>query len=187
MPICKKCDERFPCRVKIDDKERNLGRRKYCLKCSPFGGRNTVKLHESDPYEGKKTECKICDREYIYRRRSGHTINKCNSCMANSKRLKLKKKMVKYKGGQCFMCRYNRCLQALEFHHRNPKTKKFCLSGAHCRKWTIIKKELDKCSLVCSNCHKEIEAGYKRDVSSTVLRASLISGSLRLWLRRAIL
>ena len=47
MPkICKKCNESFPYKVKIDNKFRYLGSRKYCLTCSPFGKNNTISLEK---------------------------------------------------------------------------------------------------------------------------------------------
>lgn len=81
----------------------------------------------------------------------------CNSCSVNKRRFKLKNKCVEYKGGECEKCGYSKCNRALEFHHLNPKNKKFNISGSHCRSWEVVKEELDKCILVCSNCHKEIE------------------------------
>ena len=164
MPICKKCDKKFPRRINLDGKERHLSNRKYCLKCSPFGKHNTTRLHETERTSaGQHCRCSICDREYSYSKKSGHTTQKCNSCMVNARRIKLKDRMIEYKGGQCIHCGYCRSVQALEFHHRNPATKKFVLSGSHCRRWEIIKKELDKCDLVCSNCHREIGAGFLVD------------------------
>jgi hypothetical protein len=61
-----------------------------------------------------------------------------------------------YKGGKCLLCGYNKCPRALEFHHRDANEKTFDLSSA-CRGWNKIKIELDKCDLLCSNCHREIE------------------------------
>lgn len=160
MPICKKCDAKFPRRIVIDGKERHLSNRKYCLKCSPFGKHNTTKLHKTKRTGvGQKCECSICDRKYLYYKKSGHTTSKCNSCLVNARRIKLKKQMVEYKGGKCIHCGYHKSVVALDFHHRDPVTKKFILSGAHCRKWETIRTELDKCDLLCSNCHREIEAG----------------------------
>ncbi len=75
--------------------------------------------------------------------------------MANSGRWNLKKKCVEYKGGKCRNCGYNKCLGAFHFHHTNPKEKDFSISGSHTRKWDIIKEELDKCILLCANCHAE--------------------------------
>jgi hypothetical protein len=45
MPTCQKCGDKFPFRVLIDGKQRNLKSRKYCLQCSPFGNHNTKNLH----------------------------------------------------------------------------------------------------------------------------------------------
>jgi len=98
-------------------------------------------------------KCKTCGREYFYDRKKGHTKTKCNSCMANNRRMKLKKKCVEYKGGKCIRCGYHKCLDALTFHHVEQKT--FAISGNHCRKWEVVKVELDKCILLCANCHAE--------------------------------
>lgn len=67
--------------------------------------------------------------------------------------------MVDYKGGKCQICGYNKCNEALDFHHIDPKTKSFNISGNHCRRWNLVKEEIDKCVMVCSNCHREIHAG----------------------------
>ena len=66
---------------------------------------------------------------------------------------------VEYKGGKCQRCGYNTCLAALEFHHENPKDKKFTLTSRELanRTWKKCLVELDKCKLVCANCHREIQ------------------------------
>jgi hypothetical protein len=63
------------------------------------------------------------------------------------------------KGGKCQVCGYCKCLQALEFHHRDSLTKKFKLSGINLTKytWAEILIEVEKCDLLCSNCHAERE------------------------------
>jgi DNA-binding CsgD family transcriptional regulator len=70
-------------------------------------------------------------------------------------RIRTKEKLVEYKGGECVECGYKKCIDALEFHHLDPKEKDFTISG---KSWSLekLKKEVDKCILVCSNCHKEI-------------------------------
>lgn len=74
------------------------------------------------------------------------------------RRRKLRLMSLEYKGGKCSVCGYKKCNAALEFHHVNPKTKSFGLSKTgQTRSWEIIKVELDKCILVCANCHREIE------------------------------
>lgn len=102
-------------------------------------------------------QCRICGRKYIYNRRSGGTRTKCNSCMVNERRFKLTVRMLEYKGNSCVLCGYSKCKQSMDFHH--IRDKKFAISGSHCRSWNEIKEELDKCVLLCRNCHGELHAG----------------------------
>lgn len=99
--------------------------------------------------------CSVCERRYFYDRKKGHTKTKCNSCLVNERRFKLKKKCVEYKGGKCIKCGYAKYLQALHFHHLDPTQKDFNISGSHARSWIKIKEELDKCVLLCAICHIE--------------------------------
>ena len=101
MPICKKCNSRFPNRTNIDGRKVNLSSRKYCLDCSPYGKHNTIPIHLRE-YEhitlneqtvGDICVCNICRREYEFSKFKGHTKNKCNSCSVNERRFKLKDKM----------------------------------------------------------------------------------------------
>ena len=78
-------------------------------------------------------------------------------------RKKLKIKAVEYKGGCCVFCNYSKCYTALSFHHIDADLKDFQISGTN-RSWENIKKELDKCILVCNNCHAEIHEGI-RDIN----------------------
>jgi len=80
---------------------------------------------------------------------------KSSSYLVNNRRFLVREKSVAYLGSKCSLCNYSKCLDALEFHHKNPKEKDFQISGNHCRKWETIQKELDKCVLLCSNCHQE--------------------------------
>ena len=69
---------------------------------------------------------------------------------------KLKIMAVEYLGGKCIKCGYDKCIWAMDFHHRNPKEKKYSIGTYFSRSWEKLKKELDKCDLVCANCHREI-------------------------------
>ena len=66
-------------------------------------------------------------------------------------------------GGKCSICGYDRCVDALEFHHENPQEKEFKLGSGNTMSWKEYRAEALKCKLVCSNCHKEIHCnmGYK--------------------------
>jgi hypothetical protein len=86
-----------------------------------------------------------------------YRCRKCRVDAVDKRRRLLKQKAVEYKGNSCINCGYNKCLAALEFHHIDPTQKDFALSNdGHTRSWEEIKNELDKCILVCANCHREI-------------------------------
>lgn len=76
------------------------------------------------------------------------------------RRQRIKERAVLYKGGACLICGYNRCVSALDFHHLNPNEKDFGISNMYTKNWESIKLELDKCVLLCANCHREIESNY---------------------------
>lgn len=83
----------------------------------------------------------------------------------SKRRRKIKDMAIEYKGGKCFLCGYKKCKDALEFHHLDSKKKEFAISkDGTTRSWERIKKEIRKCMLVCSNCHRELHS-QKRSLS----------------------
>lgn len=81
----------------------------------------------------------------------------CKSCIVISnkeRQRKTKQLAVNYKGGQCIKCGYNKCNAALEFHHTDPTQKDKDYSN-YKTSFDKLKPELDKCVLLCSNCHRE--------------------------------
>jgi hypothetical protein len=84
---------------------------------------------------------------------------RCKKCTVNAvqkRREKIKIMAIEYKGGKCCICGYKKYPGALEFHHTN-NDKEFSISRyGHSRSWNRVKNEIDKCVLLCSNCHKEI-------------------------------
>ena len=75
------------------------------------------------------------------------------------RRKTLRQKAISYKRGRCELCGYDKCGEALEFHHKDPTEKDFGISSkGYTRSWNSVKLELDKCILVCANCHRELHA-----------------------------
>lgn len=90
-----------------------------------------------------------------YRDRARYLIR----AVANRRR-RLKELAIKRKGGKCIFCGYCKCNAALDFHHVDESEKEFNLSlRGLTRSWKKIKQEINKCILVCANCHREIHAG----------------------------
>ncbi|MFH1944185.1 MAG: hypothetical protein ABIK95_01025 [Acidobacteriota bacterium] len=75
------------------------------------------------------------------------------------RRKKVRQMAIDFKGGKCQVCGYNKCPEALEFHHLEESEKDFGISDkGYTRSWSRIKEELSKCILLCANCHREIHS-----------------------------
>ena len=104
-------------------------------------------------------ECKLhgLTKHIFIKSKNSYVCAKCRSNAVQRKRYNLKHELIIYKGGKCEICGYNKCDAALEFHHLNPEEKEFGIaSKGYTRSLKECKKEVDKCILVCANCHREI-------------------------------
>ena len=144
MPSCVKCQSRFPNRVKFGCQTKNVSRRKYCFKCSPFGVHNTRQLHMS-PSKRRAREWSVS-----WQRKA---------------RLDRKRELVNLKGGGCRICGYDRVMRALHFHHVDPNSKSFELSQSTLgnMSWARIVAEAAKTVCLCVLHHVEVEAGLHVD------------------------
>ncbi len=130
-------------KVNILDYEKNHNplamKTKRCLNCSKsLSGRQT----------------KFCSRA-CKNTHNNQSFQSYQSQQARGRKRKLQ--LIKLMGGQCGRCHYNKNFSALEFHHKNPKTKLFQLDlrSLSNRRWEAIEEEAKKCLLLCSNCHAE--------------------------------
>ena len=166
MPKCRNCDANVPPYLVIDGKTHNLQHRKFCLTCSPFKSHNTrtdLSISKEKKVQIlKSATCIVCQKTYEYAKNKGGTSTQCFSCMTKKRRIKIKQQCLEYKGNKCIHCGYDRCPAALDFHHVDPSKKSFNISIAYIRAWHHIQNELDKCILLCANCHRELEAGMGR-------------------------
>lgn len=118
------------------------------------------------PYNIIMRTCPNCkqnlDSSLFYKGNKDGLSTYCKKCVAiqtTKANRSFKEQCVKYKGGSCCVCGYSKYYGALEFHHIDPTLKDFTIANS-ARKVlnNKIKEELDKCILLCSNCHKEIHA-----------------------------
>lgn len=105
-------------------------------------------------------ECKIHGlTTFAERKENGSSRYRCRKCAVDAvlkRRRKVKSQAIEYKGGSCVKCGYNKSNNALQFHHLDPTTKEFGIAEhGHCKSWERVKVELDKCILLCANCHAE--------------------------------
>jgi len=92
----------------------------------------------------------------------GHKRSVCGKCQNKynlAQRKKVREKALDHYGGRCTMCGYNVFKCALDFHHIDPESKDINFSSAWGWSWSRLKKELDKCVLVCKNCHAAVHTG----------------------------
>ena len=86
------------------------------------------------------------------------------------RRKEVRRRALAYKGGRCQKCGYDRCIEALEFHHLDSSDKDFGISSqGHTRSWSKTREELDKCMLLCANCHREVHSGLQLPQETVVV------------------
>ena len=154
---CKYCGKEF-------DKKESLGGHIIWCNLNPNkNGKSNFKntynnLEIEDLPKYIQRECKHHGlSKFVLRTDGSYRCAKCSSESVILRRKKVKEELVEYKGGKCEICGYNKCIAALEFHHIDSNEKDFAISS---KGITIsiekMKKEVDKCMLLCSNCHKEV-------------------------------
>jgi hypothetical protein len=82
---------------------------------------------------------------------------KCSNSYHTNRIKEVKLKMINYKGDQCVDCGLkveNSHYCVFDFHHLDPIEKDSNFDKIKYQKWEVIKEELDKCVLLCSNCHR---------------------------------
>lgn len=100
----------------------------------------------------------LCSFYFKGKKDNNRLMAECKVCfnLRSMKRYEERAKfIISLKGGCCLLCGYDKCIAALEFHHVDPTQKEFQIS----KRWSMsddrIKEEIDKCVLLCSNCHRE--------------------------------
>jgi len=157
MPTCRQCNGTFSNWVFIEGKKKNLGNRKFCLECSPYGRHNT-----SAAGVNRSKLCVRCgatDKVLFYAHKN-NLCKKCDNSRSMEKQREMKRKIVAYLGGKC-SCGYNKCLRSLHLHHSDSNKD---VNFAHIKnwKWDRVLSEIGKCILVCSNCHGEIHEAMEQ-------------------------
>lgn len=140
-------------------------KRKFCSRSCAASYNNSVAIKRP-----RRRTCLVCNEAILSGRkycsencRAFHNSLRPRTRFDSAKaviewRQRVKLRAIQYKGGRCQVCGYNRCARALTFHHLLPAQKEFNVSGST-RAWRVVKAELDKCILLCSNCHAEAHDG----------------------------
>jgi transposase len=126
-------------RVAAGRAARTAGHEHAVLRC-PIHGPTVFRLNDNG-----RNRCVACRMEAVAKRRRA-----------------IKEVLVTEAGGRCASCGYSACLEALHFHHRDPTSKSFGIANAGVsRSLSAARSEAAKCTLLCGNCHAEVEAGLR--------------------------
>ncbi|MBC8550129.1 MAG: hypothetical protein H8D23_10800 [Candidatus Brocadiales bacterium] len=96
-------------------------------------------------YRSKKVgTCSICDKEITGK-------NVCGGCYVKIRRYRTKAHAIDLFGGKCVRCGWSGPQAGFSFHHLQDK--KNSIAKISNKSWKVVKEELDKCILLCCNCH----------------------------------
>lgn len=148
--ICTRCKQEQPLTEFYKDKRLKKGRISACRTCI-----NTYKKNYYRSEKGQKTvqDYKEKNRERISQYNKTYLRKYRSFGFKNQKKLEY----CLYKGGRCEICGFEAnqdTIAAFDFHHLNPEEKEFTPSDMLMLKKEKVLKELDKCQLLCSNCHR---------------------------------
>lgn len=122
-------------------------------------------LHPVEPYRSMNAPLKVrCDRcKQTYSRSARHHLDReCSGCVRKKTRTRNQKLayLIEKAGGECAACGYNDHPNALDFHHRHPKQRRFGLTLSNMGKeWDTLVEEARRCVLLCANCHRTLHYG----------------------------
>ena len=156
--ICSGCKVDLPISEFHKDSRQRSGTTSRCKKCTIAykkdyyhhqGGKQVVVKHR----EGNREKIKEYGKKYREKNR--------NSPFKNKRKLEF----CLYKGGCCTECGFKateKTIPAFDFHHVNPSEKEYTPSDLLMSEKSKVLKELDKCILLCSNCHRILHFNENR-------------------------
>lgn len=106
-------------------------------------------------------ECKTHGlSEYVLENRGFYRCKRCRVDAVQKRREEVKRLLVEYKGGKCENCGLVAHAAVYDFHHIDPNEKDFGIARkGHTRSLEKNKAEVDKCLMLCANCHRLKHAG----------------------------
>ena len=137
---------------------------RYGLKTHGGLGRRPAEQVKAAKQAGLTTATMRCSRhgetEFCLNGRGYYRCKLCRSAAVARRRRKVKKILVEEAGGSCRICGYDRNMRALHFHHVDPSQKRHEINAKGIAiALERLRVEAQKCVLLCSNCHAEVEDG----------------------------
>jgi hypothetical protein len=115
-----------------------------CTKCNQEKDINEF-YKQKDRKKGVYSHCKVCKDK-----------------VSNDKWKQRREWAINYKGGKCLDCNQVYPPYVYDFHHLDPASKDIDWSKMRIVKLETMIAELDKCVLLCSNCHRHRHYSVER-------------------------
>lgn len=109
--------------------------------------------------DGYQSSCKVCARAFQSKRyQEKYAISRRERDAALRAENVAKINDIKHQRG-CICCDERNAV-CLDFHHMESDDKEFGISGNTHRTWKYIEREINKCIVICANCHRKLHAGH---------------------------
>lgn len=107
--------------------------------------------------DGYRHNCKVCARTY---HQSKYITNYGEKTRERQRKAytTVRAKLNEYKLGKACICCGEDEPACLDFHHLDPNEKDFTVTQSMNRKWESILAEIQKCVVLCANCHRKVHA-----------------------------
>ncbi len=130
--------------------------KKKCGTCKREKNTSDFRKDRTQPDE-LQYQCKVCAR---LKDRSNYTEKYYTKYrpIQNARITENIKGINLYKSSGCIVCKETE-LSCLDLHHTDPEQKDFTISDARTLSWKRIESELQKCAVLCRNCHAKFHAG----------------------------
>lgn len=154
--ICEYCNKRFLRENRHINRNKKLGLRTYCSQvCATYG------MHERGVFDHLKTgRSEEAHQRQLERQRRWYEKNKETHKQKRKDRYYAISAMINSFRVPCVICGESSPV-CLDFHHRNPEEKLYTI--CHMARWNCSKKkiiaEVEKCVVLCANCHRKLHAG----------------------------
>ncbi len=137
---------------------------RYGLKTQNSRGRRPSGEAKAAKQAGLATVTMQCtlhgETDFCLDGRGHYRCKRCRSAAVARRRRKVKAILVHEAGGACCICGYDRNMRALHFHHVDPSRKRHAMNAKGVAiALEKLRVEAQKCVLLCSNCHAEVEDG----------------------------
>ncbi|HEY5044694.1 MAG TPA: helix-turn-helix domain-containing protein [Solirubrobacteraceae bacterium] len=137
---------------------------RYGLKTHSGRGRRPAQEAKAAKQAGLATVTMRCrhhgETEFWLNGQGYYRCKRCRSAAVSRRRRKVKEILVEDAGGCCCICGYHRNMRALHFHHLDPSQKRHEINAKGVAiALEKLRIEAQKCVLLCSNCHAEVEDG----------------------------